>query len=82
MYLLNFADSNFPSELTAGKSELLEEERRLSYVAMTHEKQDLHPICLLRYYVTHQLRTGDIHIYGLKSRFLSVARLKTLKSVD
>ena len=71
VYVLNVNDGNFPSEFAAGKPELLEEERRLLYVAMTRARDELHLIAPLRYYVTQQSRLGDAHVYGARSRFLS-----------
>ncbi len=35
VYLLNVVDGSFPSEFATGKAELIEEERRLFYVALT-----------------------------------------------
>ena len=35
VYVLNVSDGNFPSEFATGKPEMIEEERRLLYVAMT-----------------------------------------------
>ncbi len=71
VYLLNVADGNFPSEFSTGRPELIEEERRLLYVAMTRAKTELDLIAPLKYYVTQQSRTGDRHVYGAKSRFLT-----------
>ena len=71
MHLLNLADGNFPSEFSTGKPELVEEERRLLYVAMTRARSELHLIAPLKYYVTQQPRRGDAHVYGAKSRFLT-----------
>jgi len=71
VYLLNVADGNFPSEFTTGRPELIEEERRLLYVAMTRAKTELDLIAPLKYYVTQQSRSGDRHVYGSKSRFLT-----------
>ncbi len=71
VYLLNVSDGNFPNEFSTGKPELIEEERRLLYVAMTRAKADLHLIAPLKYYVTGQSRMGDRHVYGAKSRFLT-----------
>ena len=73
VYLLNVSDGSFPSEFSTGKPELLEEERRLLYVAMTRAKRDLQLLAPLRYYVTQQPRLGDRHVYGAKSRFLTPA---------
>ena len=75
VYVLNVADGSFPNEHAAGKPELIEEERRLLYVAMTRAKQSLHLIAPLKYYVTQQSRTGDAHVYGARSRFMTDALL-------
>jgi len=71
VHLLNVADGNFPSEFSTGRPELIEEERRLLYVAMTRAKTELDLIAPLKYYVTQQSRSGDRHVYGAKSRFLT-----------
>jgi len=80
VYLLNVADGNFPSEFTAGKPELLEEERRLLYVAMTRAKHNLHLVAPLKYYVTQQSKLGDRHVYGAKSRFVTDSLTRTLEA--
>jgi DNA helicase-2/ATP-dependent DNA helicase PcrA len=71
VHVLNVADGNFPSEFSTGRPELIEEERRLLYVAMTRAKADLHLIAPVKYYVVQQSRMGDRHVYGAKSRFLT-----------
>jgi ATP-dependent DNA helicase UvrD/PcrA len=71
VHILNVADGNFPSEFATGKAEQVEEERRLLYVAMTRAKTELHVIAPLRYYVAQQLRRGDAHVYGARSRFMT-----------
>ena len=81
VHILNVSDGNFPNEFSTGKPELIEEERRLLYVAMTRAKADLHLIAPLRYYVTGQSRTGDRHVYGAKSRFLTKAVMACLDEV-
>lgn len=73
VYLLNVADGNFPNEYATGKPESIEEERRLLYVAMTRAKTQLELVAPLKYYVTQQARTGNRHVYGAKSRFLTRA---------
>ena len=81
VHVLNVADGNFPSEYATGRAELIEEERRLLYVAMTRAKNELHLIAPLRYYVTGQPRRGDAHVYGATSRFLSRAVMQCLQPV-
>ena len=71
VYVLNVADGNFPSEFSAGKPEMVEEERRLLYVAMTRARNELHLCAPLKYQVTQQAKDGDGHIYGAKSRFMT-----------
>ena len=81
VFLLNVADGNFPSEFAAGRAELIEEERRLLYVALTRARTDLHLIAPLKYYVTQQSRTGDRHVYGARSRFLTPAVMACFEPV-
>jgi DNA helicase-2/ATP-dependent DNA helicase PcrA len=79
VFLLNVNDGNFPSEFATGSPELLEEERRLLYVAMTRARDELHLVTPLRYYVTQQSRLGDAHVYGARSRFLTERVLCTVE---
>jgi DNA helicase-2/ATP-dependent DNA helicase PcrA len=80
VYILNVSDGSFPSEFATGKPELIEEERRLLYVAMTRAKQSLTLVAPLRYHVTQQRRDGDKHVYGARSRFLTERLLETMDS--
>jgi DNA helicase-2/ATP-dependent DNA helicase PcrA len=59
-----------PSDLGAGTTEELEEERRLLYVAMTRAKDDLHMIVPQRFYVHGQNARGDRHLYASRTRFI------------
>ncbi len=79
--ILHVTDGTFPSEFATGKAEFIEEERRLLYVAMTRAKHELDLITPLKYYVTHQTRQGDTHVYGTRSRFLTPAVTKTLEVI-
>ena len=80
VYVLNVADGSFPSEFATGSAALIEEERRLLYVAMTRAKRELDLIAPLKYYVTQQSRMGDRHVYGARSRFLTSAVMACLES--
>ena len=80
VYVLNVADGNFPNEHATGKPESIEEERRLLYVAMTRAKRDLHLIAPLKYYITQQSRTGDKHVYGARSRFMTDELMRTFET--
>ncbi len=79
VYLLNVVDGSFPSEFSTGKPELIEEERRLLYVALTRARNDLLLLAPLKFHLTAQHRLGDAHVYGGRSRFLTD---KVLKAVD
>ena len=79
VYLLNVVDGSFPSEFSTGKPELIEEERRLLYVALTRAQNDLLLLAPLKFHLTSQHRLGDAHVYGGRSRFLTDKILKTLE---
>jgi DNA helicase-2/ATP-dependent DNA helicase PcrA len=68
--LLNVVDGCLPSDMAAGTSAELEEERRLLYVAMTRAKDHLALLVPQRFHVRQQASTGDRHVYASRSRFL------------
>ncbi len=79
VYLLNVVDGSFPSEFATGKPALIEEERRLLYVAMTRAQNDLLLVAPLKFPITSQSRQSDAHVYGGRSRFLTDKVLKTFE---
>ena len=81
VYVLNVADGSFPSEFATGRAELIEEERRLLYVAMTRAKTSLDLLAPVKYFVTQQSRMGDRHVYGARSRFLTPQVMKCFEPV-
>ena len=81
VYVLNVVDGSFPSEFSTGKAELIEEERRLLYVALTRARNELLLMVPLRFHLTQQPRHGDAHVYGGRSRFLTHKVLQTLDPV-
>ena len=68
VFVLNVVDGCIPSDLGAGTSEEIEEERRLLYVAMTRAKDDLHLIVPQRFFTHGQSAQGDRHVYASRSR--------------
>jgi len=80
VFLLNVSDGSFPSEFATGKPAMIEEERRLLYVAMTRARQSLSLVAPLRFHVTQQRRDGDKHVYGARSRFMTDRLLETMDS--
>jgi len=70
VFVLNVVDGCMPSDVGAGSTAELEEERRLLYVAMTRAKDELHLITPQRFYHTQQGKGGDKHVYAIRSRFV------------
>jgi len=80
VYVLNVVDGSFPSEFSTGKAELIEEERRLLYVALTRAQNDLALIAPLKFHLTSQSRQSESHVYGGRSRFITEKVLKHLEA--
>ncbi len=76
VYVLNVVDGSFPSEYAAARPEMLDEERRLLYVAMTRARDELQLIQPLKFPLTQQSPQGDAHVYGARSRFITDKVLK------
>jgi DNA helicase-2/ATP-dependent DNA helicase PcrA len=70
VYVLNVVDGCMPSDLGAGTSAEIEEERRLFYVAMTRAKDDLHLMVPQRFFSHGQNAQGDRHVYAARTRFI------------
>jgi DNA helicase II / ATP-dependent DNA helicase PcrA len=78
VFVLNVVDGSFPSEFSTGKAELIEEERRLFYVALTRAQNDIVLMAPLKFHLTSQSRQGDAHVYGGRSRFMTEKVLQKL----
>ena len=76
VYVLNVVDGSFPSEFSTGRGELIDEERRLLYVAMTRARNELHLCAPLKFPLAQQPKNGDAHVYGARSRFITDKVLK------
>jgi DNA helicase-2/ATP-dependent DNA helicase PcrA len=81
VFVLNVVDGCIPSDMATRSPEEVEEERRLLYVAMTRARDHLHLVQPLRFYVHHQHRHGDAHVYAPRSRFLPDAMLDRFERV-
>ncbi len=78
IHVIHAADGNFPSDMSLGSPEGLEEERRLFYVAVTRARRNLAIYVPLRY---HHHRVRDDHSWAQPSRFLSESVRETLVEV-
>jgi DNA helicase-2/ATP-dependent DNA helicase PcrA len=70
VHLLHAVDGCIPSDMATGSTALIEEERRLLYVALTRARQHLHVLVPQRFYVSQQASCGDRHVYGSLTRFM------------
>ena len=73
VYVLNVVDGCIPSDMSTGRPEDIEEERRLLYVAMTRARDTLHLVVPQRFPVHQQARNGDRHGFAPRSRFIPTA---------
>jgi DNA helicase-2/ATP-dependent DNA helicase PcrA len=71
VYVLNVAEGNFPSEVSAGKPDMIEEDRRLLYVAMNRARNELHLCAPLKYVSAKRTKSGDPEVHGGKSQFMT-----------
>ena len=81
VFVLNVVDGCIPSDLGAGTTAELEEERRLLYVAMTRAIDTLHLITPHRFFSHGQAAYGDRHVYASRSRFIPGNLLPLFESV-
>jgi DNA helicase-2/ATP-dependent DNA helicase PcrA len=79
VYVLNVVDGSFPNEFSTGRADMIDEERRLLYVAMTRARNELQLCVPLKFPLTQQPKTGDKHVYGGRSRFVTDKVLKCLQ---
>jgi DNA helicase-2/ATP-dependent DNA helicase PcrA len=74
VHVIHLADGCLPSDLTTGRPDEVEEERRLLHVAMTRARDELWLHVPLRYHHHRQNSRGrDGHGFAQRSRFLSDA---------
>jgi len=81
VYVLNVVDGSFPNEFSTGRAEMVDEERRLLYVAMTRARNELQLCVPLKFPLTQQPKTGDAHVYGGRSRFVTEKVLKCVQQL-
>jgi ATP-dependent DNA helicase UvrD/PcrA len=69
VFVIHAADGNIPSDMATGRTEEIEEERRLFYVGLTRAKDWLYVCHPLRYY-TYPRSFSDVHGYAQPTRFV------------
>src|SRR5262249_20617084 len=74
-FLLNVVAGCIPSDLGAGTTDEIEEQRRLLSVAMTRAKDSLHMVVPQRFFTTGQRGLGDRHVYASRTRFIPTGLL-------
>ncbi len=70
VHVIHAADGMFPSDLSTGDAESIDEERRLFYVALTRAQERLHLYAPLRYHYSGAGAFGDAHSFAQRTRFL------------
>jgi DNA helicase-2/ATP-dependent DNA helicase PcrA len=80
VFILNVVDGCIPSDLSTGRVDEIEEERRLLYVAMTRAKDHLHLMVPQRFFAYQQRSNGDRHMYAARTRFIPDSILHCFES--
>ena len=81
VYLIHAADGCLPSDLATGDDEEIEEELRLTYVAMTRAKDYLYVLWPMMFYTRPTLMSGN-HVYAQLCRFFTPEVLETMEKVE
>jgi DNA helicase II / ATP-dependent DNA helicase PcrA len=81
VYLIHAADGCLPSDMSTGSDEEIEEELRLTYVAMTRARDRLYVLWPLRFY-SHPAGYSDRHVYAQRSRFFTKEVTATMETVS
>ena len=76
VFMLNVVDGCIPSDLGAGTTAELEEERRLLYVGMTRARDSLSLVTPQRFFTHGQNAQGDRHVYASRTRFIPATLLQ------
>ncbi|WPE24279.1 ATP-dependent helicase [Shinella zoogloeoides] len=82
VYMLNVVDGCMPSDLGAGTTAELEEERRLLYVGMTRARDNLTLVTPQRFFTHGQNAQGDRHVYASRTRFIPATLLQFFETTS
>jgi len=78
VYVIHAADGCLPSDMATGSREEIDEEVRLTYVAMTRARDFLYVLWPIRYFHRSSFVSDD-HSYAQRSRFLTKDVLETME---
>lgn len=81
VFVIHAADGCIPSDMATGSDEEIQEELRLTYVAMTRARDFLYVLWPMRYY-TKGRGVTDNHSYAQVCRFFSPEVLASMKEVS
>ena len=81
VYLMHVADGCLPSDLATEDDESIEEELRLTYVAMTRARDFLYVLWPLRFY-SRISKMSDGHCYAQCSRFFTREVLQCMEQIS
>jgi DNA helicase-2/ATP-dependent DNA helicase PcrA len=82
VFMLNVVDGCIPSDLGAGTTAELEEERRLLYVGMTRARDSLTLVTPQRFFTYGQNAQGDRHVYASRTRFIPATLLQFFEATS
>ncbi|MGQ3296139.1 MAG: ATP-dependent helicase, partial [Shinella sp.] len=82
VFMLNVVDGCIPSDLGAGTTAELEEERRLLYVGMTRARDNLTLVTPQRFFTHGQNAQGDRHVYASRTRFIPATLLQFFEATS
>ena len=80
--LIHAADGCLPSDMATGNEHEIEEELRLTYVAMTRARDFLYVLWPLRYYYRPGSKMTDNHGYAQCCRFFTEDVLETMERLE
>ena len=80
VYLIHASDGCLPSDMATGTSDNIEEELRLTYVAMTRARDFLYVLWPQRYY-HRPTGVSDAHSYAQLCRFFTADVVQTMEQV-
>ena len=80
--LIHAADGCLPSDMATGSDHEIEEELRLTYVAMTRARDFLYVLWPLRYYHKSRGHLTDNHSYAQCCRFITPEVLQSMDEVN